>query len=309
MEKFFRNAAAHGINLLLTPVFTPPLDTKVGGERPTVQLVKVFKNHGVYSFDFSLLAKWIDLAEKCGITHFEISHLFTQWGAEFTPKIIALTDGREERIFGWDVPANSPEYEKFLGAFLPELTAFLRAGSLEDRVFFHTSDEPHNGHEKSYGFAANLLKKYLDGFRTLDALSDVKYYRKGLVPLPVPVETKIEDFVAAKVPELWTYYCCYPGKTYSNRFITMPSSRNRVMGLLLYRYGIKGFLHWGYNFYYSQFSIKPLNPYICTDADGAFPAGDSFVVYPGKDGEPEDSLRLEVFHEALQDQRALQRSR
>ena len=54
-------------------------------------------------------------------------------------------------------------------------------------------------------------------------------------------------------------------------------------------------------FYYSQFSIKPLNPYICTDADGAFPAGDSFVVYPGEDGEPEDSLRLEVFHEALQD--------
>ena len=29
-------------------------------------------------------------------------------------------------------------------------------------------------------------------------------------------------------------------------------------------------------------------------------------VYPGEDGEPEDSLRLEVFHEALQDQRALQ---
>ena len=65
LEKFFRNAAAHGINLLLTPVFTPPLDTKVGGERPTVQLVKVFKNNGEYSFDFSLLAKWIDLAEKC----------------------------------------------------------------------------------------------------------------------------------------------------------------------------------------------------------------------------------------------------
>jgi hypothetical protein len=38
---FMKNAADHGINMILTPVFTPPLDTAVGGERPTVQLVDV----------------------------------------------------------------------------------------------------------------------------------------------------------------------------------------------------------------------------------------------------------------------------
>ena len=35
------NAVAHGVNLLYTPLFTPPLDTQVGGERTTVQLVDV----------------------------------------------------------------------------------------------------------------------------------------------------------------------------------------------------------------------------------------------------------------------------
>ena len=39
---------------------------------------------------------------------------------------------------------------------------------------------------------------------------------------------------------------------YTNRFIAMPSGRNRVGGFLLYKYGINGFLHWGFNFYYSQ---------------------------------------------------------
>ena len=38
----------------------------------------------------------------------------------------------------------------------------------------------------------------------------------------------------------------------------------------------------------------------------AFPAGDPFIVYPGKNGMPEDSIRHEVFTEGLQDQRALQ---
>jgi hypothetical protein len=42
-----------------------------------------------------------------------------------------------------------------------------------------------------------------------------------------------------------------------------------------------------------------------TDADVAFPSGDAFAVYPGAEG-PVDSLRWEVFREALQDLRALE---
>ena len=93
LENFFKSAAAHGVNLLLTPLFTLPLDTGVGLERPTCQLVKVFCRKGEYSFDFSLLDRWVDLARRCGIHKFEMSHLFTQWGAKFTPKIMADSRG------------------------------------------------------------------------------------------------------------------------------------------------------------------------------------------------------------------------
>lgn len=33
IENFVRTAVKNGINMLLTPVFTPPLDTYIGGER------------------------------------------------------------------------------------------------------------------------------------------------------------------------------------------------------------------------------------------------------------------------------------
>ena len=78
VENFARVAAKNGINLLLTPVFTPPLDTTVGGERRTTQLVGVTKNDGKYSFDFTLLDKWVDMCNRCGIKYLEVSHLFTQ---------------------------------------------------------------------------------------------------------------------------------------------------------------------------------------------------------------------------------------
>ena len=43
-----------------------------------------------------------------------------------------------------------------------------------------------------------------------------------------------------------------------------------------------------------------------TDADNAFPAGDPFLVYPGADGFPEESIRMMVHYEALTDLRALE---
>lgn len=306
LEKFIRCAAEHGINMLLTPVFTPPLDTAVGGERPTVQLVDVRIENGEYSFDFTRLERWVKLAEKCGITYFEISHLFTQWGAAFCPKIMAEINGETKRIFGWNVKADSPEYHKFLGAFLPALIQWLKEHNLQERTYFHCSDEPQAKHLKTYRKAVTVLRKYLSGFKMCDALSNVEFYKHGLVSTPIPIEDSLDEFVKAGVEDLWTYYCCTQVKEVSNRFVNMPSSRNRITGSLLYRYGCKGFLQWGFNFYFSQFSIRLINPWMVLDSDCAFPPGDAFMVYPGLDGSPVDSLRLEVFFQGLQDLRALE---
>ena len=304
---FMKSAAAHGINMILTPVFTPPLDTRIGSERPTVQLVGVTRTKGKYSFDFSKLDRWIKLAEKSGIRYFEISHLFTQWGATCTPKIIAKVDGKEKRIFGWDVKAGSKEYVEFLDAFLPRIAAFLRKKGLQKRVYFHCSDEPYEAHLEQYKANKEIMVRHLKGFPIMDALSHVEYYKQGIVTTPVPSETRLEEFLAAGMKERWTYYCCGPTTVFSNRFIHMPSSRSRIFGALLYVYDIEGFLHWGFNFYYSGLSRYPIDPYRCNDSGFFFPAGDAFMVYPGKDAEPEDSIRYEVFYEALQDQRVLQK--
>ena len=82
--------------------------------------------------------------------------------------------------------------------------------------------------------------------------------------------------------------------------MSMPAYRNRIIGLQMYKYDIKGFLHWGYNFYNSQYSRYKINPYITTSSDMAFPSGDPFSVYPSADG-PLASTRARIFFLALQD--------
>ena len=115
----------------------------------------------------------------------------------------------------------------------------------------------------------------------------------------------IEPFLENRTTVLWSYYCCAQTVEVPNRFISMPSWRNRIYGILLYWLKIDGFLHWGFNFYNSILSRKKINPYETVDADGGFPAGDPFLVYPGKNGIPEESIRLMVQNEAINDYRAL----
>lgn len=64
IDKYMALAAELGINTILTPAITPPLDVEVGRKRPDVQLVKIIETDNGYTFDFSLLKRWIELAKK-----------------------------------------------------------------------------------------------------------------------------------------------------------------------------------------------------------------------------------------------------
>ncbi|MBQ9743767.1 MAG: DUF4091 domain-containing protein [Clostridia bacterium] len=305
IERYVSLASEHGMNMILTPVLTPPLDTEVGGERTTVQLAKIEKSGDGYVIDLSRLERFIDLCLDNGIIFFEINHFFTQWGAKSAPKVIATVDGEEKRIFGWETDATSEEYRYFLKCLVPEIiAAFEKKGVDRRRLYFHVSDEPNGEQLDSYRRAGEGLIPLIEGCNHMDALSHFEFYKERLVPTPVVATSALEPFMEAEVPGLWCYYCCAQAREVANRFFSMPSARSRIIGIQMYKHGIVGFLHWGYNFYNTQYSKMHINPYEVTDAGGAFPSGDAFSVYPyGNTAIP--SLRQKVFKEAIDDMRLL----
>lgn len=306
IENFVRTAVKNGINLLLTPVFTPPLDTEIGGERLTVQLVGVTKNGGEYSFDYTLLDRWIEMCNRTGIKYLEISHLFTQWGAGHAPKIMATVDGTYQKIFGWETDATGDDYPVFLCAFLSDFLAHMKARGDDKRCLFHVSDEPSEEHLPQYRKSKAIVEDLLSDYIIMDALSDFSFYKEGVVRTPIPANSAIQPFIDAGVKDLWTYYCCGQYLGVSNRLIAMPSWRNRFIGTQFYVYNIKGFLQWGYNFYNNDKSVDSINPFIDICGENWVPGGDCASVYPASDGTALESLRLIVFHEALEDYAAMQ---
>ena len=126
------------------------------------------------------------------------------------------------------------------------------------------------------------MREYIDGDRIIDAMSDVGFYRRGLLSRPIASLNAIHGFIDEGVPDLWGYYCCGEIDT-PNRFLAVPAARNRALGALLFRYDIKGFLQWGFNFYNSHLSRAAIDPFATSTAGGWVPGGDAFVVYPGKE--------------------------
>lgn len=296
IDSFIKTAADVGINMLLSPVHNPPLDTAVGHERPNVQLVKISRNGDAYTFDFSRFERWVDICKKYGIKYYEMPHFFSQWGAVGAPNI--YVDG--EHMFGVHTAGDSEEYVNFLTQYLNALINELKKLGIYENTYFHISDEPNCDHLETYIKCRDILMGINENLKIIDAMSHIEFYETGAAKIPIPASNFVEPFLKKDIEERWIYYCCGQGNKTSNRFIAMSSFRNRIMGVQMYKFNMQGFLHWGYNFYFSECSLYEINPYLTTSADCSFPSGDAFSVYPGKNGALL-SIRALVFYEALQD--------
>ena len=304
-ENFVRTYVESGMNMILTPIHTPPLDTAVGGERMTCQLVDVYLGNDGFTFGYERFERWVEMCKRCGVKYYEMAHLFTQWGAKHAPKIIADVCGEKKQVFGWDTDALCDEYRDFLHEYLHSLCDELEKLGIKDCTWFHISDEPNIDMLDDYRAAHDMAEHFLHGMPIIDALSSFEFYKTGAIRYPIPANNHMDEFVAAKVPGLWTYYCIGQYKDVVNTFIAQPGQRVRMLGVQLYKYDIAGFLKWGYNYYNSQGSTRPINPWVNTDCDGFGPAGDAFEVYPGENGQAIMSQRSMLCAEAMYDLRAL----
>ncbi len=300
IESYIAAASDVGINMLLVPVHTPPLDTEIGTRRPCVQLVDIEKVGDEYKFNFDKFHRYISLCKKHGIKYYEMAHMFSQWGAKCAPNIVVTENGVSDYMFGWHVAADSELYTEFLKQYISAISRELAAEGISENTYFHISDEPHLDQIDRYERAHNIFKPLIGSSKIMDALSNIEFYEKGLVECPVTSIARINGFLPHKIENQWVYYCCGPERTYPNSFIAMPSARVRVLGFMCYKFDIKGFLHWGFNYYNSSLSRYKINPYLTTSADGVFPSGDGYIVYPGRTC-AYPSVRGEVTYQAMQD--------
>lgn len=277
------------------------------------------------------------------LEHTEFTRIDDKWGFDFTNfnrhVKIFIEEGVIGRLEGWHfgnridgswsgdfglkVPVlekedtrletkalDNPETRNFYDQFLPVLMENIKSNGWSDQYIQHIADEPIDANVESYLEISKYIKSVLPEIKIIEACHTSKL--EGHVDIWVPQMNYLNEDInfykeqQNKSDEVWYYTCLAPKGEYANRFVEQPLIKTRLLHWVNYKYGIPGYLHWGFNHWSSGSGISITgDPY--DDASGlilssgnVLPGGDSWIAYPAE-GEIYPSIRLESMRDGIVD--------
>ncbi|GAB3652449.1 DUF4091 domain-containing protein [Echinicola sediminis] len=267
---------------------------------------------GKWAFDFSNFNKMVRLFEEEEVLgRIEGGHLGSRingdWDGEFGLRVPVLKEG-EYSLELKDLEEGTTK--EFYQQFLSALWKNIEDNGWKEQYVQHIADEPIDANADSYIAIARFVKGIIPEVCIIEACHTSKL--AGFIDIWVPQMNFLnEDLSFYKErqelgEEAWYYTCLSPKGEYANRFIEQPLIKTRLLHWVNHKYGIPGYLHWGFNFWGSKEGIVTAdNPF--DDASGmivssgnVLPGGDCWISYPGK-GEILPSIRLEAMRDGIVD--------
>ncbi len=249
--------------------------------------------NGGLKFDFSRFDKWADIFWNTGrmdLLETGFVARFKEGGWSSTEIVLrdfhVQTESTGKRI---TVPGRD-----FLPQFLPALENHLREKGWLDKTVFHIADEPSNHNVMSWRQASEYVHRHAPSLRRIDAIETTHCFDRLEIWVPKLDHLAAWHDVFKKAQnqgyELWFYTVgIFQKGSYPNKTVDVPLIESRILHWLNYRFGLKGYLHWGFN----RWTDDPF-------ADPGRHHGDGWHVYPGKNGLI-NSLRWEQMRNGIQD--------
>lgn len=248
---------------------------------------------GKLKFDFSRFDKWAQIFWDTGrMNLLETGFVATFGQGGWSSREIVLRDFRvEKESTGRVITVPGKE---FLLQFLPALENHLREKGWLEKTVFHIADEPSNHNVMSWREASQFVHEHAPALRRIDAIETTHCFNRLEIWVPKLdyLATWYDTYEKARQQgcELWFYTVgIFQKGSYPNKTVDVPLIESRILHWLNYRFGLKGYLHWGFN----SWTDDPFN------APGEH-RGDGWHVYPKKDGLI-NSLRWEQMRNGIQD--------
>ncbi len=293
LRRYARNLAEHRHNVaLLSPL--------------SLAKFSVDESGGL-AVDFSRFDRFVEIFTEEGVIGMiEGGHLGGRRGEWVSPFGMYIRQVQDGAVKGRSVDPSSDEADAFYAWYFPELVKHLKEKGWLDIYCQHLADEPIPGNIETYRAMAALVRKYAPELRIVEACHTKDL--TGAMDIWVPQLNYLhKDFRHYQErqeagDEVWFYTCVFPQGEYANRFIEQPLIKTQLLHWINFRYGATGYLHWGYNQWTKD------SPYTHTTRPHGgppyLPAGDPWIVYPGKDG-PWDSIRFEAMRDGIVDHELL----
>jgi hypothetical protein len=263
------------------------------------ELITVQEGHIV--LDEERMGRFVELFQRHGFTYFESPHLMYRgdsddWG---DPELkVALT---KRRYF-------TPEARRDVDTIVTLLREFTAHYGLTRNWLQHISDEPTAVQAACYRAVVQQVRSIYPEITIMEATSD-RDTLAGAVDLWCPT---IDDFQKNEAffrrrqmaqEKVLVYTCLIPGGKWLNRLLDQERLRQVYFGWGAVRYNTFGYLHWGLNQYctgdpFNQSVVHHPSP--IAGANNFLPAGDTHIIYPGRDG-PLSSTRFEAFRTGIED--------
>ena len=262
------------------------------------------ENNGIYTFDYTNFDKMVSIFHEAGVLKMlEGGHIASRtgdWESEFAAFVPEMKDGKKTLV---QYPVNSEKVKNFYSQFMPALMAHLKENHWGSLYVQHIADEPISSNAQSYIELAHFIKKLCPEIKIIEAchthnlekvidiwVPQLNFYREGY------------DFYTDRQKqgdEVWFYTCLAPQGDFVNRFIEQPLIKTRLIHWLNFRFGATGYLHWGFNQWFTDDPYKETTQ-MNTEGGNTLPGGDGWVVYPNR-GKLYGSLRLEAMRDGIAD--------
>ena len=251
------------------------------------------------------MIRFIDVFRKHEFKYFEAPHLMNRgdgddWG---DPELkVALTKRRYYKENG----------KKDVDKLMNLISDFVISNNLTGNWLQHIADEPTSVNGGCYKDVVNQVRKIYPEIQIMEATND-RDSIAGAIDIWCPLINDFqenESFFREREKQgekILVYTCLIPGGKWLNRTLDMEKLRQVYFGWGAAFYNTNGYLHWGLNQYhgdpFQQSVVKHPSP--VASANNYLPAGDTHIIYPGKDG-PLSSIRFESHRMGCEDYDLLQ---
>ena len=222
----------------------------------------------IVDFDFSVFERHLKMADEVGFTALYGPYL-AHWGTPSDDNLYLLWDR--------EVAVTEREGYRQLSIYLKRLREMIERNGWEKKYIQPLVDEPQVPNERPYRILAAIFRRFMPGYLVHDPLEttdvgggpDIWCIKQAVFEKYIDIYREYQA-----MGEKFTFYTCgHPMGDHINRVLDLPLVVGRLGFWMCYRYGLLGFLHWGYHAYADRKKT------LCVG-----PAGNQCIVYPDGDG-------------------------
>ncbi len=262
--------------------------------RVSLGLIESSQNSdGTLKFDFVRFDEWAEIFWHTGkMDLLETGFVATFGEGGWSSREVVLRDFRvRKEATNQRITVPGKEY---LRQFLPAFENHLKDKGWLEKTIFHIADEPSNHNVMDWRQASEYVHRYAPSLRRIDAIETTHCFDRLEIWVPKLdyLATWYDVYKKAQNQgnELWFYTVgIFQKGSLPNKTVDVALMESRILHWLNYRFGLKGYLHWGLNAWTDDPFLSPGKH-----------RGDGWHVYPKKEGLI-NSLRWEQMRNGIQD--------